>query len=390
MDSLARISLEKLLNAGERSAAGLRSLQASLTGAKLAGYRKLTSLQKKDAFEQVMRAARAEGAVELLWDGSRDGDGFIKRVNLLDARKLAKFLGVRLAGDQIDEAREHLQAYFADHPVLLEILDRWMSLRKCRGLGPESYPDWLDAIRTFASCSSASAEQPISMPVREFSARLFKDSKRIEKLIGPLDVLLSGSTESEIRLEPAVLQELGLYREEHPVLLAGNIEIVRERVNSKLDSPYTGLPSTTIKALASYPKLVLTIENLTTFHSEAKRRCNEDVLLIYTAGMPSPAWCAMYSRILKSLPKDIPMFHWGDVDEGGFRIAAALARVVNQNGHILQPWKMHPNDVPEDLRRKASEHTLVRMHRFASAAGWSELGNDIAAAGFTVEQEGLI
>lgn len=389
MDSLARTSLEKLLNAGERSAAGLRSLQASLTGIKLAGYRKLTSLQKKDAFEQVMQAARAEGAVELLWDGPRDGDGFIKRVNLLDARKLAKFLGVRLAGDQINEAREHLQAYFADHPVLLEVLDRWTSLRKCRGLGPESYPDWLDAIRTFSSCNLASAVQPISMPVREFSARLFKDSKRIEKLTGSLDVLLSGSIESDIRSEAAVLQELGLYREEHPVLFAGNIELVRERVTSKLDSPYTGLPAQTVKGLASSPKLILSIENLTTFHSESKRRCNEDVLLIYTAGMPSPAWCAMYSRILESLPKDTPVFHWGDVDEGGFRIAAALARVVKQHGHILQPWKMHPNDVTEDLRRKASEHTLSRMHHFASEAGWPELGKDIAAAGFTVEQESL-
>ncbi len=389
MDSLARISLEKLLVAGERSAAGLRTLQAALTGAKLADYRKLTSLQKKDAFEQTMRAARAEGAIELLWDSGRDGEGFIKRVNLIDAPKLAQFLGIRLVGDQVAEAREHLQDYFAEHPVLVDVLARWAGLRKCRGLGPENYADWIDAIHTISKCSPAEAEQPISQPVREFSARLFKDSKRIEKLIGPLDVLLSGDTESEIRQEPAVLQELGLFREEHPALLAGNVEIVRDRITAKLDIPYTGLPAVTVKRLASTPDQVMTIENLTTFHSEAKRRSNENVLLIYTAGMPSPAWCAMYSRVLGGLPQDVPVFHWGDVDEGGFRIASALARIAEKTGHTLRPWRMHPDDVPDDLRRKASEHTLTRMQRFAAAAGWTELGTELAQAGFTVEQESL-
>jgi hypothetical protein len=225
--------------------------------------------------------------------------------------------------------------------------------------------------------------------VREFSARLFKDSKRLEKLIGPLDILLSGSTEGEVRQEPSVLQELGLFREEHPVLVAGNVEIERERVTACLDRPYAGFPAATVRWLVSKPSLVMTIENLTTFHSEARRRCDENVLLIYTAGMPSPAWRAMYSRLLGGLPKDVPVYHWGDVDEGGFRIAMTLARDAMSAGHTLKPWKMHPDNLPDDMRRKASEHTLERIRHFASAAGWPELGETIAEAGFTVEQESL-
>lgn len=389
MDAHARSSLEKLLTAGERSSAGLRTLQASLTGTKLAEYRKLSSLQKKDTFEQTMRAARAEGAVDLLWDSGREGEGFIKRVNLLDAKKLANFLGLRLVEDQVVEAREHLKAHIEAYPVLEEVLARWISLRKCRGLGPESYPDWIDAVRTITACDSATSADPLSLPVREFSARLFKDSKRVEKLIGPLDILLAGSTEGEIRQEPSVLQELGLFREEHPVLVAGKVEIERERVTACLDRPYAGFPAATMRGLASKPSLVMTIENLTTFHSEARRRCDEDVLLIYTAGMPSPAWRAMYTRLIGSVPKDVPVYHWGDVDEGGFRISTTLARDALSAGHTLKPWKMHPDNVPEDIRRKASKHTLARIRHFAAAAGWPDLGEAIAEAGFTVEQEGL-
>lgn len=390
MDVLARTGLEKLLTAGERASAGLRILHPALTGTKLAEYRNLTSLQKKDAFEQTMRAARAEGAVELLWDGGRDGEGFIKRINLLDAKALARFLGLRLMKDQVAEARAHLQAHIEAYPVLEEVLERWLSLRKCRGLGPESHPDWIDAVRTIAGCRSASSAQPLSLPVREFSARLFKDSKRVEKLIGPLDILLSGNIEGDVRQESSVLQELGLVREEHPVLLAGDVVIERDRVRACLDRPYTGFPAATVRGLASNPSMVMTIENLTTFHSEARRRCDEHVLLIYTAGMPSPAWRAMYARLLDSLPKDVPVYHWGDVDEGGFRIAATLARDALSAGHTLKPWKMHPEDVPEDFRRTASAHTLERIRQCTSAAGWQELGEAIVKAGFTVEQESLM
>lgn len=389
MDTQARSLLEKLLSAGERESAGKRVRQAALTGSHLAEYRSFTSIQKKESFEATMQAARAEGAVDLTWDNERAANGFIQRVNLCDARKLAHFLGVVLAQDQVASAEAQLLPLAGQFPVILEILQRWAELRKTRGLGPDSVPDWLDAVRTINSCRIDTASQAISLPIREASARLFNDSKRIEKLTGPIDVLLANSTETEIREHFAVWQELGLFREEHPVRLAGDILVERERVTAWLDTPYMGLPADTVRRLASVPELVMTIENMTTFHSEARRRCGESMLLIYTAGMPSPAWRAMYARLLMELPASVPVFHWGDIDEGGFRIAATLAQDALAVGHAVQPWSMHPDDVPADLRRKATHRTLERIRHFAKAAGWSALGEAVAEAGFTVEQEGL-
>ena len=269
------------------------------------------------------------------------------------------------------------------------MLRRWSELRKARGLGPESVDDWISAARAIEFCQSFSVDQPLSLPIREASARLFNDSKRIEKLTVPLDILLANSIEGEARVGPSVWQELGLFREEHPVLLAGNVVAEREGVTARLDTPYMGLPAGTVRRLMSVPKMVLTIENLTTFHSEARRRANEELLLIYTAGMPSPAWRAMYIRILATLPSDVPVYHWGDIDEGGFRIAATLAQDARAVGHSIQAWSMHPEGVPADLRRKATPHTLERIRHFANAAGWTDLGEAVAIAGFTVEQEGL-
>ncbi len=334
-------------------------------------------------------AARAEGAVDLVWDGGGAHSGFIERINLADTRRLGNFLGLTLTQDKVADAQQRLAPMATTFPVIHEVIRRWSELRKTRGLGPESVEDWLDAARTIEFCQSYSVDQPLSLPIREASARLFNDSKRIEKLTVPLDILLANSIEGEARDGPSVWQELGLLREEHPVLLAGNVIAERKGVTARLDVPYTGLPAGTVRRLVSAPKMVLTIENLTTFHSEARRRSNEDLLLIYTAGMPSPAWRSMYLRILAALPTDIPVYHWGDIDEGGFRIAATLAQDARKVGHSIQPWSMHPEDVPTDLRRKATPHTLERIRHFANAAGWTDLGEAVAVAGFTVEQESV-
>ena len=111
--------------------------------------------------------------------------------------------------------------------------------------------------------------------------------------------MLSGTLEDAARTTDPVLQELGLFREEQPARLAGNVLVRRERGAFVLDRPYGALPPSTAIGLGSVPSMVLTIENqTTTFHVEARRRCDSDALLIYSAGMPSPAWRRMYVTLL--------------------------------------------------------------------------------------------
>jgi len=389
MDVRARKLLEKLLRDSDKADAGVRSRSAALTSSSLKAYRSERSLQAKESFETTMQAARAQGAISLAWSDAQERNGFITRVDLVDPRALAAFLGHTPLVDVLADAEARFAPYLERFPVLNEVLQRWSQLRTVRTLTPASVSDWLDAVKVI---DSARETPPAAgaMPIREASYRLFKDSKRIEKLAGPVDVLLCGSVESAPRASAAVWGELGLFREQHPALLAGNVVVRRERVTACLDMPYSGLPADTVLGLDSVPHQVMSIENMTTFHSEARRRNTENVLILYTAGMPSPAWRTMYGRILRDVPEGTPIFHWGDVDEGGFRIAAALAREARAAGHTLLPWNMHPDDVPSDVRCKATPYVLGRIQHFAAAAGWSELGKAVVVAGFTVEQEGLV
>ena len=386
--AIARDLLAKLLDAGNKHAAGARARAPALTATHLKPYSELRSWQHKQECDETFLAARDAGAVTLQRDKLNPKDGLFERIDLVDVQALAQFLGRSTYADQLAQTVAQLEPLKTDFPVIQEVIGRWTSMAKVRGLGPQDAGAWIDAAKPIQACAARSQEA-ITAPVREFSARLFLDSKRIEALTSQLDVLLSGSIEDSPRAAAQVWQELGLFREEHPVLLAGHVYIARDRSTGLIDAPYMGLPAATIQGVVSKVTEVITIENKTTFHSEAKRRQDDEVVLIYTAGMPSPAWRAMYTRLLVSLPTTTPVYHWGDVDEGGFRIASTIATVTQKAGFRLQPYAMSPVDVPTSMRVKASARTLERIHYFACAAGWPDLGRSVFEAGFVAEQEVL-
>lgn len=386
--AIAKDLLAKLLDAGNKHAAGARTRAPALTATQLKPYRELRSWQYKQECDETFLAARDVGAVKLQRDKLNPNDGLLERIDLVDMQALARFLGSSTYADQLNQTIEQLEQLKSEFPVIQEMIERWSSMAKVRKLGPQDSGSWIDAAKIIRACAARSQEA-IAAPVREFSARLFLDSKRIEALTPQLDILLSGSIEDSPRAAAQVWQELGLFREEHPVLLAGHVHIARDRSTSLIDAPYMGLPAATILRALSLVTEVITIENKTTFHSEAKRRQDDKVLLIYTAGMPSPAWRAMYRRLLESLPRTTPIYHWGDIDEGGFRIASTIAAVARVAGFSLQPYGMSPEDVPLKMRVRASARTLERIHHFACAAGWPELGQAMREAGFVAEQEAL-
>lgn len=380
----ANVLLNRLLDASERAAAGLSSRVPAVTEGALADYRSATSLKNKEEFEAVFKAAHADGAISLKWDGD-----FVKRIELVDAERLAKFLGRPLVRDLLSTAEAAFSTYTATFPALEEVLQRWRQLKTVRALGPESHESWCDAAYAIERIQDRLETDALSLPIREASVLLFKNSKRLERLKPQLEVLLAGTTDEDARESIDAWQELGLFREEQPARLAGYVTIARERLSSLIDAPYIGLSPESIRSIESPISELITIENLTTFHSEAKRRFNDQVLLIYTAGMPSPAWRQMYVRLLNSLSADTRVLHWGDVDEGGFRIAAKLAEEARGAGISLMPWRMSPSDVSSDQQRKASDATIKRMTKYALDAGWERLAEQVREAGIVFEQEAI-
>jgi len=389
MESLARSLLGKLLDDSYMKDAGRRSRAATLTASNLSDYHDCRSLQEREAFEAVMEEARMACAINLEKANRGALEGFIVRVEVRDPVVLAKFLSREPLNVTLARASCALEPFTDRFPVLATVLNQWKVLRKVRNHDATSIQDWLDAIKVIEFSEENLQKGIVSMPLNVASGKLFKDTKRIRRLEIPLDVLLTGSIEVSGREGYEIWNEIGLFREEHPVRMAGNVVVERIGVTAKLDTPYSGLPAESIMRLASIPSVVITIENQTTFHEEARSRHGDDALLIYTAGMPNPPWREMYVRILHCLPEGVPVFHWGDVDEGGFRISSVLAKEAAKTGRSIYPLKMHPQDVPAEHRRSANAKTIERMAYFARQAGWNEIAMEIEEAGFTVEQESL-
>lgn len=387
VDPLARKALMRLLRSADKHEAGVAVRRPSLTDAALAPYKALRGLREKEAFEAAMAFAQTEGAVTIRRP-RHDPQGFIERIDLADLGKLALLLGEVPHGVLVGQARGTMAPFTEAYPVLYEVLACWEKLKDVRGNGPDDAAQWTMACEAIAYARSQVALGAVETPVRDASSRLFKDSKRIEKLVSRIDVLLSGNVGDDARPDAEVLQELGLYREPQPVRLAGNIVVRRERGALPLDRPYCALPPSTVLGLGSAPLQLLTIENQTTFHVWARQHCDSGALCLYTAGMPSPAWRGMYLRLLAELPAGTPVLHWGDLDEGGFRIAAFLSRCAAETGRTLLPWRMRPAEVPEGLRRDAPPRTVERMVKYASEAGWDAIAAELAEAKIVAEQEG--
>jgi hypothetical protein len=139
-------------------------------------------------------------------------------------------------------------------------------------------------------------------------------------------------------------------------------------------------------------RCLLSIENLASFHDAARAPGAASVLLLYTGGMPSPAWRAAYASILSHVSDALPVYHWGDIDEGGFRIAAVLAEVARRAGRTLRPWRMSPVDLPPAITKLAAQPSgsqALAMTRWAERCGWTSLADDLLAHPLLLEQESL-
>ena len=186
---------------------------------------------------------------------------------------------------------------------------------------------------------------------RVFSVRTFNDSKRLESLKNQL-VSLARLGNPEWKRIPAdeVLRELNLVANPNYLHLAGNWQLTLasgELLNLGGCSPALGFPAAQTASLQSVEiraEAVLCIENLTTFHEfirhngtyhpEAQWSERSPAFAsICTYGNPAPAT----RRILRLIPASTPIYHWSDLDYGGFNILSQLRRFVDER---VQPYCM--------------------------------------------------
>ncbi|WP_435609820.1 Wadjet anti-phage system protein JetD domain-containing protein [Pseudomonas knackmussii] len=380
--SLVETTLGHLLERAERArlSGSTRAIRESFKS--LASPYWQLNLDERDRLHERMRAAASAGAIKLEWAKLGGDDRPLEAVVLLDLDKLANHLRRPTASTTLAQATA-LLAPWSQHERVQELLVYWAQLKQARLLGPTSASDFVDALRVLDVMREATEDRI----VRQLSTELFGSSKRLEALSKHLDLLTSEALNAPARHWSEVFSAIGLIKEPQPFLVAGMGKLqLNNQDDCPILRPYLGVANTVVEGYVGTPAWLLTIENLTTFHQAARELSkNPSGVVLYTAGMPSPSWGKAYFHILTALPKGTPVYHWGDHDEGGFRIAAQLAQFASRTGHPLRPWSMDAS-LWQNVGHSAKAEQHRAMVRNAVRAGWLQLADQIAPVLF--EQEG--
>lgn len=103
-------------------------------------------------------------------------------------------------------------------------------------------------------------------------------------------------------------------------------------------------------------------ENAAPFHAAATPTAPADALILYTAGMPNAAVCAL----LRALPQELPYTHYGDTDRAGIRIAQRL--FAAHPGAFATPPPNTPTQPLSPIERHRAQAARATATGFAKTA----------------------
>lgn len=158
--------------------------------------------------------------------------------------------------------------------------------------------------------------------IREFSIRVFHDSKELEDISSRLGKIFKNFVEGFREKNFAeILAEYGIYHTPNYVYLKGPVSFMIHQTmydigHLKQGLGISGEDLSEIRFCdLSMVKKVITVENLTTFF----RWEEAESLIIYLGGYHNSIRRVLLKAVYEVLP-DAGYFHFGDIDAGGFEI----------------------------------------------------------------------
>ncbi|EMN4467976.1 MULTISPECIES: Wadjet anti-phage system protein JetD domain-containing protein [Aeromonas] len=368
------------------------SVSLPATKASLPEYYRLERFADREEYHARLQAYSNAKAIQVDWDLGAGERGQLSRISLRDPTAAVKIIDEKLPWEVASQAIAEIESVAkVGLPCVDHIVDAWRRGKAPAGVPAERADQLVDSMKLIDAAQKLS-EGGRDVLLRRLSARLFGDSKRIEALSRQLAFLLGEPSEAE---EYDVFARLGLVKHPQPMLLSGPLGcgVQSDGIVIPMAYPYLGLRPDTIEGLIQSNcsiRRILTIENLASFNEAAENAMKtRDILIVYLAGNPTPSFLAAYNRILSSL-EPTTVLHWGDIDVGGFRIAARLADSIRSVGYNLHLWRMNPLAVVHSgNQRIVQENKIIEISNICENYGWSEEAYGIRQRPIFQEQEFL-
>ncbi|MFZ3001885.1 MAG: Wadjet anti-phage system protein JetD domain-containing protein [Undibacterium umbellatum] len=395
MTSVTDLALRRLLERAENAYGKEQKRKVNLlfTVASFKHYLNIPTWAEKSVCHGELQLAENVGAILIVWNVRAGPGNQIDAIELADADVLADHIKKVPRWRAVQNASATLSTYVSIFPVLADVIENWSQGKRPNSTGAEDAADWGMAAQVIVNCRAAGT---IDVPIRRISTALLFNSKKLEELIPLLDALLQGELYLEPREDNDVLNEIGIIKYPPTLLVSGQILISLKNGESFSPChPYIGLAPEEIVSVTydeSRSPILMTVENLTTFHELSRlRKEHPGIVVLYTGGMPSPSFKRVYSEFLASLSGQSVVYHWGDCDLGGFRIADHLAQCCILKGQTLLLHQMAPMTSPETrpyLRQLVSTD-LKAIAKICQRHGWIDELKAIEECRVAIEQEGL-
>lgn len=286
----------------------------------------------QDDFHRVLQDAARAGGVALEQAQLGRFTGEFARVRLVDPESLYKFLVRAPAAATAEQAHRAIQTAIPEiladpyfRQIEQEAVDAWRSNRSFLGLPSAQVDGLITTLRLTHGIVHLSGHD---IDHRTFSRRVVKDSKALERAEGRIAQLLKRRDPS-LAGEDAreVLEASGIVRRAHLLQVKGPLRLSSRalRIDGTGDV-FIGLPWSAVQeaTLAHAVDYVITVENQTSFWRYSTE-ITGNYLALLTDGFPARDVLSSMTHLVRAarrMAADTPLYHWGDIDAGGLRVAA--------------------------------------------------------------------
>jgi hypothetical protein len=185
---------------------------------------------------------------------------------------------------------------------------------------------------------------------RIFSVRCFGDSKHFERVVETrlLRILKKYLDCDDQATDEQLLSQIGIAKYPEQFEFCGPISLNFPDGNcldfSNLSGGSTVYGQDVAAAQIAFSKgvrCILSIENKANYFDYISKHRKPDELVIYHGGQYSPSKKKLFC-IVTAASAQIPWYHWGDIDYGGFSMLARLRREINSS---IQPYRMNKQEL---------------------------------------------
>lgn len=222
--------------------------------------------------------------------------------------------------------------------------------------------------------------------IRDFSVRVFKDSKIFEKISTKVINLIFDY--GDFVNKESILEELNLIKNPTYVNFKGNgiLNIKGQMIDLSLLNGDIAISSSILDDIDEIKvngKCVITIENLTSFNTYK----DKEMLCIYLGGFHNKIRRKFIKKLYKQNQK-VKYYHFGDIDAGGFYI---LEHLRNETDIDFEPYKMDVDTLMKniDYTKNLSKNDRDRLEKLLYKRRYTDVIEYMLENNCKLEQEAV-